>query len=326
MLLDESDRLAGYSIASRPDPCRAHLHRLVIAEEHRGKGLGTDLLNDLKSRARSAGYRRLSLKVGEDNLRAKRLYLSMGFALDDDSEPYHWMSEPLANNLIVACHQPNFLPWGGYFAKLIHCDRFVLLDDVQMPGGGSYVSRTKIAGPKGGQWMTVPISRKFGQQIRDVAMSPDPKWRDKHISMLQQVYAQAPYVDEFVAMLRETYEAGYTRLLDFNMQLLKQTMAFVGLRRELVLSSDMEVTSTGDQRLIELVQRVDGDTYLSGKGGQSYQDPVKFSAAGIDLNVREYQPVSYLQGADEFVPGLSIVDLLVWHGRDVFDYLKYSDQ
>lgn len=322
LLLDDSDQIVGYSIASRADPCRAHLHRLVIAEDYRGRGLGTGLIEELRTRAQEKGLRRLSLKVGEENLAAKRLYSGMGFVLDDDSGPYHWMSEPLVDNLIVACHQPNFLPWGGYFAKLIQCDCFILLDDIQMPGGGSYVSRTKVADRTDSRWLTVPVSRKFGQQIRDVKLTQNQKWRSKHLSAIRQIYAKAPHIDELLDLLAEPYEVGLDRLSEFNIQLLERVLAFLGIRRMLVRSSTLQVDSTSDQRLIDLVQHVGGNTYLSGKGGKNYQNPAKFAAAGIDLKVMEYEQKPYQRGTGVFVPGLSIIDLIAWQGRDVTNFMR----
>ena len=324
LLVDGSDQIAGYSIASRPEPSRAHLHRIVIAERYRGKGFGSSLIESLRTRARESGLRRLSLKVGEDNSAAKRLYTRLGFDLDDDSGPYQWMSESLVDNLIVACHQPNFLPWAGYFAKLMHCDCFVILDDAQMPGGGSYVSRTRVADPGGSRWLTVPITRSFGQKIFEVKLALQQDWQTRHLTSIRQLFAKAPHLDDVLSLLQQPYEAKHVQLSAFNLHLLERVLAFLGIRRKMYLSSEMNIDSTGDQRLIDLVQQVGGDCYLSGRGGKNYQDPAKFAAAGIDLNVMDYQPIAYTRGKQDFVPGLSILDLIAWCGRDVFDYLRYT--
>jgi len=321
---DEAGKLLGFAIASRPDPRRAHLHRIVIAKAYRGKGHGRQLLEELKRRARKMGLRQLSLKVANDNAYAKRLYSSMNFTVDDDSQPYHWMRLPLAENLIVACHQPNFLPWCGYYSKLVHCDVFVILDDVQMPQGRSYVSRTRVADQPDGRWLTVPVSRKSGQKIVEVELAQDSKWRSKHLSLLEQVYSNAPFRDDLLELMSAVYGAEHAHLSMLNTHLLEQVMKYLGIHRKLFRSSSMNIESTSDQRLIDLVKCVGGDTYLSGKGGQNYQDPVKFEKDGINLTVREYHPVEYAQGGANFIPGLSIVDLVAWRGRDVFDVLRYG--
>lgn len=323
LVLDESQHIAGYLIASRPDPCRAHLHRIVVAPEYRGSGLGTRLLNDLKSRANKLGLRRLSLKVGQDNEAAKRLYTRIGLIQDGDSPPYQWMGERLASNLIVACHQPNFLPWMGYFAKLVQCDYFVILDDVQMPTGRSYVSRTRVADAQGSRWLSVPVTRQSGQRIAEVELAPDPRWRTKHLSSIRQMYAKAPHVDAVLELMRAPYEADHVNLAEFNIHLLERVMAHLGVRRKVIRSSTLGIDSTSDQRLIDIVKHVGGDTYLSGKGGQNYQDPEKFAAENIDLAVYEYEPISYSRGAQKFEPGLSIIDVVAWQGSDVFEFLRY---
>ena len=84
------------------------------------------------------------------------------------------------------------------------------------------------------------------------------------------------------------------------------------------------VTSSSDERLIDLVQAVGGGAYLSGAGGQNYQHPEKFAAAGIDLQVREYKPRPYARAQGDFVPGLSILDALFNIGPATVEHLSYE--
>ncbi|MFK8016094.1 MAG: WbqC family protein [Gammaproteobacteria bacterium] len=321
---DDERRVVGYAIASQPDPLRAHLHRIVVSEALRGKGLGGELVAALKTRALAAGLRQLSLKVAADNDAATRFYANHEFVeLSNAPGAYRWMSAPLTPQTVVACHQPNFLPWAGFWSKLVHCDCFVILDDVQMPTGRSYVSRTRIADGVDSRWLTVPVTRASDARILDVRLAEDKKWRGKHLGSLRQMLAKAPYRDDVLSLIEGPYGAPHERLAELNLDLMQRVATYLGLRRRIVRSSEFDVESASDQRLLDLVLQVDGNVYLSGKGGQNYQSEQTFTDAGVELNVREYAPIEYARGPHEFVAGLSMIDLIAWCGPEAIAHLRY---
>lgn len=221
----------------------------------------------------------------------------------------------------VAIHQPNFLPWCGWFAKLAACDAFILLDDAQM-SKGSYVSRTKIRSREGEHWLTVPTRVHDAPRIADVEIA-NGNWAKKHLATLSQTYAKAPCADEILAMIEPIYAAAGTNLSEFNRRLVNAVATYLGIDKPMHLSSSFDVHDTGDDRLIELIRKVGGKHYISGRGGANYQDPAKFAAAGIELDVRIYSPVPYEAPRFPFVPGLSIVDALFVRGKAARDLLRY---
>ena len=170
----------------------------------------------------------------------------------------------------------------------------------------------------------MPVTRRSKQRILEVELAQDSTWRAKHLSTIRHNYAKAPHLEDALDLLTEPYDTDHDHLAGFNIHLLERVIAFLGIRRKLIRSSTLGIDSTGDERLIELVKRISGDTYLSGKGGENYQDPAKFAAARIDLNVMEYQPIAYDRGNEEFTPGLSIIDPIAWQGRDTVNYLRYG--
>src|SRR5687767_10206684 len=119
----------------------------------------------------------------------------------------------------VAIHQPNYAPWCGYFAKLLHADVFILLDDAQLPLGRSYVSRTRVLGPDGPRWLSVPVLRQSGQAITDVRFA-DCNWPRQHLGTLRAGHARAPYFDEIWALLEPIYAAPGSYLAPFNQRLI----------------------------------------------------------------------------------------------------------
>lgn len=222
----------------------------------------------------------------------------------------------------VAIHQPNYLPWCGYFAKISACDVFIFLDDAQM-SKGSYVSRTTIRSKAGPQWLTVPVKVHDRPVIADVPIAA-AEWAKKHLATLRQTYSKAPHVAEVMAILEPLYEAGEVNLSQLNRRLISAILDYLDLERPTYLSSSFDVEGTSDDRLIELIRKVGGTHYLSGKGGTNYQDPGKFKAAGIELEICEYAPIPYDAPRYPFVPGLSIVDALFIKGKAARELLRYT--
>lgn len=217
----------------------------------------------------------------------------------------------------VAAHQPNYLPWAGYFAKAAAADLLVFLDDVDFPQGRSYVSRTKIGTDRGPAWLSAPVTRSSGMPIR-LATFATADWADKHERTLRSEYARAPYFGDVWSVLEPVYGAGHPGVAAFNMAAVKAIAAYLELGCTFAVASELGSEGTSDDRLISLVRRVGGDCYVSGKGGQNYQDPAKFAAAGLELDVREHEPRPYRQVHRNglFEAGLSFVDALFAIGQD----------
>jgi len=98
--------------------------------------------------------------------------------------------------MIVAIHQPQYLPWLGYFDKMNRADAFVLLDTVQFKKN-EFQNRNQIKGPGGPQWLTVPVLQKLGQDIKDVRINTTVTWRKKHLAALNSCYGRAPFYGDY---------------------------------------------------------------------------------------------------------------------------------
>lgn len=222
----------------------------------------------------------------------------------------------------VAIHQPNYFPWLGYFAKMAQSDVFVFLDDVQLPQGRSYVHRTRIHAD-GGSWMSAPVRREHLQAVRDVRFVEDG-WRRRHRAMLLHTYRQAPFFDPVMALVDSLFSLETDSLSRFNINAVSRLAGYLGLPCRCEIASSFGVTSTSDDRLIDLVRAVGGTVYISGEGGQNYQHAEKFEAAGIELRVRSYKPRPYPQVQGGFIAGLSVLDALFNLGPGVRDRLTYE--
>ncbi len=212
--------------------------------------------------------------------------------------------------MIVAIHQPNYAPWLGYFAKLAHADIFVFLDDAQY-SKNSYINRVQIDARGKPRWLTVPVRYQFGDPISHVHAA-EVGWRETHLDLLQNYYRDARACGETLRFLRDAFgDLPVDNIALSNQALIEAIAGSLGLRLRFVRSSELvSGAERGDDRLIALLRALGRDvTYLSGKGGANYQNPEKFSTAGIKLIYSDFVHPRYDQGHD-FLPGLSILDAL----------------
>lgn len=215
----------------------------------------------------------------------------------------------------VAIHQPNYLPWLGYFHKIAMTDVFVFLDDVQY-SKGSYTNRVQVLSTAGPKWLTVPLKVHFGQSIRDIQLS-GPDWQRRHLEALSNYYRCSDAYRVVWPDVKEMLEcAPADSLSNLNSWLIVEIAKRLQLQCRFLFSSELDVKSASDNRLVDIAKWFGGETiYYSGHGAANYQDPGKFSSAGIGFEYSTYRPRSYSQSIvsnrskrTDFVGGLSIVD------------------
>lgn len=217
----------------------------------------------------------------------------------------------------LAIHQPNYLPWPGYFFKMAQCDIFVILDTVQFPRGSSVANRNLIKTPNGMQMLTVPIKRKglSLQSFNDAIVLPG--WKKKHLKALKLNYAKAAYFKEIYPLLEQVFQdTGY--LINTNYAFIKLVYDLIKLDTKLVFLSSLPQFSNlrKTELIVALCQHYYADSYLSGLGGASYNQPEVFKKHGLELKYMNYQPTTYPQLWGSFIPNLSIVDMLFNCGID----------
>jgi hypothetical protein len=213
---------------------------------------------------------------------------------------------------LVAIHQPNFLPWLGYFDKIRRAQAFILLDDVQFQKtGATWTNRVQVLVAGAPAWLTVPVVRAFHgtRAISEIEIDDRSPWRDKLLRTVELNYRRAPHFDAVYTWIAPLIKNQVKSLVELNVQAIRAATAAMGLENVLVLSSSVHVQSRATDRLVELVRAVGGDAYLAGGGAQGYQEDHLFREAGISLVYQEFEHPKYPQhGASQFVPGLSIVD------------------
>jgi hypothetical protein len=217
---------------------------------------------------------------------------------------------------VVAIHQPNFLPWLGFFDKLARSDVFVLLDSVQFPrtSKGTWINRVKLLVGGEEQWATVPIVRARGSTlpINEVLIDDAQPWRKKLARTIELNYRRASAFDSVYPLVSELLVTPAERIADFNERNVRRLAEALEFDTEkIVRSSDVGAEGQSTDLLIELTLAVGGTAYMPGGDAYRYQDDEKFAARALELVAQEFRHPTYPQPGERFVPGLSIVDALL---------------
>lgn len=189
---------------------------------------------------------------------------------------------------IVAIHQPNFMPWAGYFLKIASCDVFVFHDNVQITKAGP-TRRVKIASRFAEdkmQWLTVPLKKHSDfELIKDLEISWEVDWTKKHLNQIKDTYIKSPYFDLYFPMISNWFQKAkrFNSLSQMNIYFIKQILNQLDIKREILCSSHLPVFATSSEYNLAITQHLGGYHYLSGKGGDNYQDEDIFSANSLEL-------------------------------------------
>jgi len=227
---------------------------------------------------------------------------------------------------VAVIHQPNYLPGLTYFDKIACCDVFIFLDNVQYTKN-NWINRNKIKTPNGDQWLTVPVvtAGQLTQTINQTIPDQRSDWPMKHLNALRTYYGRAPHFRRFLPILQEHYERSWASLADLNASLIRAVCRELGLAPEFVFASELKASGRSTALLVQLCCAVGATAYLSGPGGLKYMDTSLFRGKGIELLLREFHHPMYRQLHGEFLPNMSVVDLLFNEGEASATVLRGSE-
>jgi hypothetical protein len=219
--------------------------------------------------------------------------------------------------LILAAHQPNYLPWLGYFDKMQSCDIFIIEDLLLLENEG-FVNRNKIKTSQGPIWLTVP-EEHVGKHvpIREVkiAVNNKSKWKKQHWLTIKYNYCRANNWSLYNDFFEQAYTEEWSNLMDINMHFIKGFRKFFSIDTPIIKASSLKAKGTKNDLIIAQCKELGASTYLSGIGAKCYLDSQKFEANGIKVVFQDFKHPTYTQLYGEFIPNLSAIDYLFCKGK-----------
>jgi len=216
--------------------------------------------------------------------------------------------------MIVAIHQPHYMPWLGYLHRMAQADLFILLDHVQFERR-NYQNRAHIRLDGAAHWLTVPVVQRSQKERIDEKMidnsQPRP-WGALHVSTLRHAYRQAEHFKAYADPIRGILEARWERMAELDRAMLELLRAAFDIRTPLASSSQLGATGAKSDLILNLCLAVGADTLLAGFGGSRvYPEAEAFARAGVRIRSHEFTHPVYRQcGEQPFIPGLASIDLL----------------
>jgi hypothetical protein len=214
----------------------------------------------------------------------------------------------------IGIMQPYLFPYLGYFQLIGAVDRFVIYDDVNFIKGG-WINRNFILGRQGPQRFTLQLSGASPNKlINEVEIGGNAY---KLVMTISQAYRKAPQFDEVFPMVEECLLLGEKNLARFLEHALRNVCSYLGLQTEILVSSQLPKNTAlrGPDKVIAICRLLGGSTYINAIGGQMLYDKRRFRDEGLELHFLQMGKIRYPQYRGEFVPNLSIVDLMMFNPR-----------
>ena len=213
--------------------------------------------------------------------------------------------------------QPYFLPYIGYWQLLAAVDRLVVYDNIQYTKKG-WINRNRFLRNGADAFFTVPLqkaSASLNVADRFIAADFDPA---ALLNPLASAYRKAPFFTTVFPLVEAILAAAPRNLFEYLLHGLVTTAAFLEIRTPIVVSSAVAIDHglKAERKVLALCQALGAKRYVNAIGGRELYSATAFADQGIDLKFIQSRPITYRQYDRRFVPGLSIVDVLMFNSKD----------
>ena len=212
---------------------------------------------------------------------------------------------------LVVAHQAEFLPYIGFFQRLLKADLLIIADSVQYEKQ-NFQNRNRIKTVQGAKWITASIIKHpVETNINQISLSNTINWRTDHLCLIRENYKKAPFFNQIFPIIEELYDYKCEKLLDFNINSISRLCRLLKIDIEIILSSSLDVKGVKDDLIIDMLKKVGATTYISGDGAKKYSDPKSFEAIGVNVIWQNFKHPVYPQINGNFLPYMSTIDLLL---------------
>jgi hypothetical protein len=225
--------------------------------------------------------------------------------------------------MIISIIQPSFLPWLGYFEQIALSDVFVYLDDVQYTRK-DWRSRNRLKSPNGAKTVSVPVikSPRDTTLIKDARIAYEEPWQENLLNQIREWYRKAKYFRDVFDPVAQIVNKKYPKLVELNYGLNNFILDFLGISRPIFKASEVpKKTYDKNLRIIEICKQFDAHILYDGKSAEVFIDKELFRRNGIDVIFQDYHHTPYPQLWGEFIPYLSVLDLMMNCGKGSIDYI-----
>jgi hypothetical protein len=223
----------------------------------------------------------------------------------------------------VAIMQPYFLPYLGYFQLVNAVDKFVFFDDVNFINKG-WINRNNLLLNGKPHLFTIPLKdMSQNKKINQIETSIDDKWLKTFFKTLEHGYKKAPYYEAVCTLLQLIFTKGSPTIGELTKTSIKRVTEYVGLTTYFVDSSSgyNNEDLKGEERILDICLQEKANIYINPSGGTGLYKKEVFEAKGVDLKFIKSANITYPQFKNDFVPWLSMIDVLMFNSKEQVKHL-----
>ena len=215
--------------------------------------------------------------------------------------------------------QPYVFPYIGYFHLIGSVDIFVFFDDANFNRKG-WINRNRILMNGEPYMFSIPLAKASqNKRLNEIALSIDTIFTNRYYKQLEYCYGRAPYFDEVFHYIKSVFSFECNSVSEFAIRSIETVFQYLSLDFEYKLSSscipDYRKLERSD-RLISICNELGCNEYVNAAGGRLLYDASYFNFYGIDLKFVRSKDIKYRQFGNEFVPNLSIIDVLMFNSKE----------
>jgi len=211
---------------------------------------------------------------------------------------------------VIGIHQPGYLPWLGFFKKMLNSDIFVYFDDVSFVKN-NYYHRNSIRANTSPLQLTIPVRMEKKSKINDVKIDTTKNWKK---SLLHN-YSRAKYFNNYFGFIEELYGKKFEKLIDINIEIIEFLKKEFNIKTKTVFSSELNVTGSASDRILEICKLLGAEHYITGTAwAKKFLDIQDFKDNNISVEFQEFIHPAYKQFDNNFIPKMASIDLLFNEG------------
>lgn len=221
----------------------------------------------------------------------------------------------------VGIIQSNYIPWRGYFDFINSVDLFIFHDDLQYTKR-DWRNRNQVKVQSGTKWLSVPVHYTHTSQlISDVTIDYSSNWCKYHQCVFSEFYRKSPYLSDSLHFFKLIADRHFETISDLNTFLIQEIMSYLDIHTPVMFSSELDPIGSKTERLIDVLQKVDADVYVSGPSASAYLDLDLFRESNIGLEYKTYDYDPYPQLWGDFIGTVSVLDLIANCGPESKNFI-----
>lgn len=230
----------------------------------------------------------------------------------------------------LAIMQPYLFPYIGYFQLIRAVDTFVLYDDVNYINKG-WINRNRLLSGGSAVLFTVPLKdASQNKMINEILLSDGIAWEKKLLKTIEWNYKKTPSFPDVFPIIEPVFSAGHKSIASLNLASIRAVCSFLEIDTEIVPSSSIYGNRElkGQARIIDICQKESADIYINPASGKELYSADEFEQNHIRLHFLSSVLEPYPQNSAAFVPGLSIIDVLMNNSKskivEMLDKFEWS--